>query len=160
MYYCLHHRYMYYLISMSIHTVRHTGIVLWIQQFMAMFLKRFYNSLRFYHAVITQLILPFIFIILALLIVKIPKGSSQGANPKRTLTLSGGSLSNEAETFWAHFGPLPPTFSFEVSIHSQMCTCTCTFMYIHIIKVYIMSLQNTCTCTCTCTYILILGYVS
>jgi ATP-binding cassette subfamily A (ABC1) protein 3 len=92
--------------------VRHTGIVLWFQQFMAMFLKRFYNSLRFYHAVITQLILPLIFIILALLIVKLPEGS-QGDDPKRTLTLSGGSLSNEADTFWAHFGPLPPTFSFE-----------------------------------------------
>ena len=97
----------------TICAVRHTGIVLWFQQFIAMFLKRFYNSVRFYHAVITQLILPLIFIILALLIIKLP-GSSQGDDPKRVLTLSRASLSDQSDTFWAHFGPLPTTFGFEV----------------------------------------------
>ncbi|CAI8011256.1 hypothetical protein GBAR_LOCUS7288, partial [Geodia barretti] len=37
---------------------RNTGVVLWLQQFLAMFLKRYYNSLRYYVAVGTQLILP------------------------------------------------------------------------------------------------------
>ena len=131
--------------SCCLHAVRHTGIVLWFQQFMAMFLKRFYNSLRFYHAVITQLILPLIFIILALLIVKLPEGS-QGDDPKRTLTLSGGSLSNEADTFWAHFGPLPPTFSFEVRLHTynvHVYVCIYKFTCIHLRT---CSEYSVCTC--------------
>ena len=100
-------------------TDRHTGIVLWLQQFVAMFLKRFYNSLRYYNAIITQLIIPLIFIILALLIVKIPPRARD--SPKRALTLSRSALSDRVEVFWAHFGDLSTEFSFEVSTGVKCC---------------------------------------
>ena len=97
------------------HTERNTGPLLWLQQFLAMFLKRFYNSLRYYVAVITQLILPLIFLILALLIVKIPSVKPRD-DPRRVLTLSHSSLSDTAEVFWVQFGDIPPAFSLQVSL--------------------------------------------
>ena len=99
-----------------IRTERNTGVVLWLQQFLAMFLKRYYNSLRYYVAVGTQLILPLVFLILALLIVKIPSVTPRD-DPRRVLTLRQSSLSDRAEAFFVHFGnATPPVFSFEVSL--------------------------------------------
>ena len=104
------------------HTERHTGPILWLQQFWAMFLKRFYNSLRFYVAVITQLILPLVFLVLALLIVKIPILNPQD-DPRRVLTLRHSSLSEKAEAFLVQFSPI---FGFQVifflnSAHAISC---------------------------------------
>ena len=93
--------------------VRHTGPMLWLQQFVAMFLKRFYNSLRFYMAVITQLVLPLIFILLALTLIKIPD-PNLGDQPSRLLTLKNSALSRNITTFWAQFGETPAHFNFAV----------------------------------------------
>ena len=93
--------------------VRHTGPTLWLQQFVAMFLKRFYNSLRFYIAVITQLVLPLIFILLALILIKIPN-PNLGDQPSRLLTLENSALSRNVTTFWAQFGDTPANFDLEV----------------------------------------------
>ena len=93
--------------------VRHTGPTLWLQQFVAMFLKRFYNSLRFYIAVITQLVLPLIFILLALILIKIPN-PNLGDQPPRSLTLKNSALSRNVTTFWAQFGDTPAHFNFAV----------------------------------------------
>lgn len=92
--------------------IRHTGPILWLQQFVAMFMKRFYNSLRFYIAVITQLVLPLIFILLALILIKIP--SYLGEQPQRLLTLKNSALSRNATAFWAQFGEPLSNFSFVV----------------------------------------------
>ncbi|CAI8011243.1 Phospholipid-transporting ATPase ABCA1 [Geodia barretti] len=91
--------------------VRHTGPILWLQQFLAMFLKRFYNSLRFYVAVITQLILPLVFMLFALILIKIPNSALQD-QPSRLLTLRHSALSHNVTTFWAQFGDPPPLFNF------------------------------------------------
>ena len=94
------------------HTERHTGPILWLQQFWAMILKRFYNSLRFYVAIITQLILPLVFLGLALLIVKIPNPDRNPQDdPRRVLTLRHSSLSEKAEAFLVQFSPI---FGFQV----------------------------------------------
>ena len=96
------------------HAGRNTGPALWLQQFLAMFLKRVYNSLRYYIAVVTQLVLPLIFIILALFIVKIPSNTPRD-DPRRVLTLRHSSISDTAEVFLAEFTDVPQAFSFEVS---------------------------------------------
>ena len=93
--------------------VRHTGPVLWFQQFIAMFMKRFYNSLRFYVAIITQLLLPLVFILFALILIKIPN-PELGDQPRRLLTLKNSALSKNATAFWAQFGKPPSNFSFAV----------------------------------------------
>ena len=76
-----------------------------------MFVKRFYNSLRYYAAIFTQLFLPMIFIILSLLIVKIPDPLA-GDDPKRVLTLSHSALSDRVEVFRAQFGEVPDDLVF------------------------------------------------
>ena len=88
-------------------------MVLWFQQFCAMYLKRCYNSLRFYIAVITQLLLPMIFILLALILIKIPVPNI-GDEPRRLLTLHNSALSRNVTAFWAEFGDQSPNFSFAV----------------------------------------------
>ena len=99
-----------------IRTERNTGVVLWLQQFWAMFLKRYYNARRYYVAVITQLIFPLVLLVLALLIVKFPSIIFTD-DPRRVLTLRQSSLSDRAEAFFVHFGDAtPPVFSFEVSL--------------------------------------------
>ena len=77
-----------------------------------MILKRFYNSLRFYVAVITQIIPPLVFLVLALLIVKIPNPDlNPQDDPRRVLTLRHSSLSEKAEAFLVQFSPI---FGFQV----------------------------------------------
>lgn len=92
---------------------RHTGPVLWLQQFVAMFMKRFYNSLRFYIAVLTQLVLPLIFILLGLILIKIPN-TGLGDEPRRLLTLHNSALSRNVTAFWAQFGDTPLDLDFAV----------------------------------------------
>lgn len=60
--------------------------MLWFQQFVAMYIKRFINSRRDYYAVIWQLILPIIFTALALVnVLLIDFG---GNDPPRVMTLA------------------------------------------------------------------------
>jgi ATP-binding cassette subfamily A (ABC1) protein 3 len=76
-----------------------------------MFLKRFYNSLRFYVAIVTQLGLPLVFMLLALILIKIPN-TGTGELPRRVLTLHNSALSGNVTAFWAQFGDPPPHFDF------------------------------------------------
>lgn len=78
-----------------------------------MFMKRLYNSFRFSTAIITQITIPLISIILALLLIKLPDDAVRD-DPKRLLTIRGSSMSDEAEVFLAQFGDLPSQFSFKV----------------------------------------------
>lgn len=81
-----------------------TGMVLWVQQFWAMFVKRFYNTLRFYGALVSQLLLPLLFVIFALSVaVSVP--SNQRDDPPRTLLLNNsGLVPGVSITFYAQFG--------------------------------------------------------
>eukprot|EP00118_Oscarella_pearsei_P005154 m.23294 g.23294 ORF g.23294 m.23294 type:complete len:1794 (+) comp28455_c0_seq2:102-5483(+) len=65
---------------------RLSGFSLWLQQFYAAYIKRFLNSKRDLAAVISQLLLPVVFTILALLVLKVAEFS--GDDPPRRLTLS------------------------------------------------------------------------
>ena len=78
-----------------------------------MLLKRFYNSLRYYVAVITQLILPLVFMLFALILIKIPN-DTLGEQPSRLLTLQHSALSRNTTAFWAQFGDPPPHINFSV----------------------------------------------
>lgn len=81
-----------------------TGLVLWLQQFWAMFLKRFYNSLRFYGALVSQLLLPLLFVIFGLVIaVTVP--SNQSDDAPRPLWLNNSGLTPDTSiVFYAEFG--------------------------------------------------------
>ena len=107
-----------------------SGLSLWLQQFCAIFLKRFYNSVRFWSAVICQFVLPLIFTILALLMGYLVNtlGSEENQDPLRTLSLQDTAPSKNISLFWAQFGSGPPnSFQLDVSIlHSHTHTHTHT----------------------------------
>ena len=93
-----------------------SGLVLWFQQFCAIFLKRFYNSLRFWQAIITQLILPLLFVLFALILaVTLPNFNEN--DPPRALTVENSALDGSSRfLFYAEFGAEPKAvFDFEVS---------------------------------------------
>ena len=81
-----------------------------------MFLKRFYNSLRFWQAIITQLILPLLFVLFALILaVTLPNINEN--DPPRALNVENSALDGSAQLlFYAEFGAEPnAVFDFEVS---------------------------------------------
>lgn len=80
-----------------------TGLVLWAQQFWAMFLKRIYNTLRFYGALVSQLFLPILFVLFGLLVaVTVP--SNQVDDSPRTLLLNNSGQIRDVTVFFAQFG--------------------------------------------------------
>ena len=100
---------LFFLISLTTGTfnlarpVVNTGIVLWIQQFYAMFVKRFYNSIRFWASVIWQLIIPLFFVLWGLILGKTIPGINSDS-PSRVLTLENSALSENITFFYAQFG--------------------------------------------------------
>ena len=84
-------------------TAPNRGLTLWIQQFCAMFLKRLYNSLRFYAALISQLLLPMLFVLFALILVITAPNPNQN-DPRRALRLNNSGLSDNVTLFYAQFG--------------------------------------------------------
>ena len=80
-----------------------TGIVLWFQQFYAMFLKRLYNSFRFWVALIWQFVLPLSFVLWAMILAKTLPGFNSD-EPPRDLTINLSSISNNRTFFYAKFG--------------------------------------------------------
>ena len=105
-----------FFLSSSPATAPNSGLVLWFQQFCAMFLKRFYNSLRFWQAIITQLIMPLLFVLLALILaVTLPNINEN--DPPRALNVENSALDGSAQLlFYAEFGAEPSAvFDFEVS---------------------------------------------
>ena len=77
-----------------------TGIVLWFQQFFAMFLKRLYHSFRFWISIIWQLIIPLIFVLWGLIIAKTVPGLTS-EDPKRLLSIQNSAPTNNITFFWA-----------------------------------------------------------
>lgn len=77
-------------------------LCLWLQQFWAMFLKRFYTSIRFYPALITQFLLPVLFVVFGLLVVV--TSPDRANDPPRALLLSNSGLDSRNTTlFFAEF---------------------------------------------------------
>ena len=97
-------------------TVPNTGLVLWCQQFCALFLKRFYNSLRFWQAIITQLVLPLLFVLIAMILaVTLPNANEN--DPSRPLKISNSALVPDSQlVFFATLGDVPSnSLDFSVS---------------------------------------------
>ena len=93
-------------------TVPNSGVTLWFQQFYAMFLKKFYNSLRFWQAAITQLILPLLFILLGLVLVKTLPNDNEN-DPPRAMNVQNSAIDADNRIFfYAVFGD--DVFDFEV----------------------------------------------
>ena len=81
-----------------------------------MFLKRFYNSLRFWQAIITQLILPLLFVLFGLVLaVTLPNANEN--DPSRQLRIDNSVLDPDNRIlFYAEFGNGPRgVFDFKVS---------------------------------------------
>ncbi len=99
-------------------TVPNSGIVLWFQQFVAVFMKRFLHSLRFWAAVVLQLILPLIFVFLALVLVK--TSPEPGNDGSRELRIDNSALSSTINVFYADLtdGSSEVPVDFEVSDNS------------------------------------------
>ena len=84
-----------------------TGLYLWLQQFRAMFIKRLYNSLRFYGALISQIFFPVFFVLLGnVLAITDPGNTSiQRDDPNRVLSLENSALfKTDLNIFYAQFG--------------------------------------------------------
>lgn len=80
-----------------------TGFKLWCQQFVAIFLKRFYNSLRFWVAIIWQLIIPLLFVLWGLILGVTTPGFNSD-DPSRVLTIRNSAPSDNVIFFHAQFG--------------------------------------------------------
>ena len=69
-----------------------------------MFSKRFYNSLRFYAAVVSQIIFPIIFVLFGMVLAVTGPGRDQD-DPKRTLSLNNSALfGGNLSIFYVQFG--------------------------------------------------------
>lgn len=93
----------------------YSGFVLWILQFYAMLVKRFYMSIRFWQATLPQHLIPILSVLVALVIVvTLPDGS--GNDPKRTLSIQNSAIDPDNRIlFWAELGEDPTEiFNFEV----------------------------------------------
>ena len=81
-----------------------TGLQLWFQQFWAMFTKRFYNSLRFYAAVVSQIFFPILFVLFGM-VLAVTGPSRDLDDQSRILTLENSALfGGNLSLFYAQFG--------------------------------------------------------
>ena len=103
-----------------------TGMKLWFQQFVAMFMKRFYNAFRFWVAILWQLIIPILFVILALIVAKLTlqSGSYDSNEPSRVLTIKNSAPSHEISFFWSDFASLENNFKIEVFYIFYLLMCS------------------------------------
>lgn len=109
-----------------------TGVVLWFQQFWAMFVKRFYNSLRFYSALVSQLFLPLLFVVFALVVVVTAPDRQADDAPRAMLINNSAQTQENATVFFAQFGG-----SLDLSV-SDVClfVCLSVFLFGHILNSY------------------------
>ena len=91
-------------------TEPNTGITLWIQQFYGLLVKRFLHSIRNWRAIITQIVLPAIFILLGLILIEtVPATTDQ--DEQRILNLPESALLDDnIVAFFAEFGDGEPIF--------------------------------------------------
>ena len=82
-----------------------------------MFLKRFHNFRRFYGAIVTQLILPLLFVLFSM-IIAVTQPSNSRDDPIRSIYLNNSALSNDNLTvFTAQFGSLRLTESGDTTLN-------------------------------------------
>ena len=85
------------------------GIVLWLQQFRAMFIKRIYYSIRFYPALITQLLFPVVFAAIGLAVIL---SNPKNDDPPRALYINTNGLDSRNTTvFYAELDGKTMNFS-------------------------------------------------
>lgn len=92
---------------------------LWLQQYRAMFIKRYINFKRFHMGVIWQLLLPLLFVVMGLVLGG-TINSNYASDPRRALMLSNSAPSTNLTLFHALFVDSKLPFSIEVSIHDNM----------------------------------------
>ena len=98
-----------------------TGFKLWCQQFVAIFLKRFYNSLRFWVAIIWQLIIPLLFVLWGLILGVTTPGFNTD-DPSRVLSIRNSAPSDNVIFFHAQFGYEDMSL---FSVSYCVCVCVC-----------------------------------
>jgi len=91
-------------------------LVLWCQQFVAMLMKKFYTAIRFYPALITQFVLPVLFVIFGLLVVI--TNPEEDNDPPRALLLNNSGLDGRNTTLF--FAELEGTAGLSVKWCSQL----------------------------------------
>ena len=69
-----------------------------------MLVKRIYVSVRFWQAMITQLVLPILFVVYAMVLAKTILFTDDASDPRRSLGVSESSLGANRTFFWAEFG--------------------------------------------------------
>ncbi len=84
-----------------------------------MFLKRFYNSLRFYAALISQLFLPLLFVIFGLLIAVTLPNNQLDDQPRALRIDTSGLSANNFTLFFAQMDEVSSPINFSVSAVSQ-----------------------------------------
>ena len=87
-----------------------------LQQYKAMFIKRFFNYIRFRVGFVWQFLLPVLFVLLGLVLaVTIPAIYTDDIKRKITLTESAPSVNTEL--FWADFSLNEPSFIIKVLLN-------------------------------------------
>ena len=80
------------------------GLVLWVQQFYALLVKRFLHSIRNWRAIINQVVVPTIFILLGLILVETIPAVTE-PDELRSMSLQESALvDDDIVTFYAEFG--------------------------------------------------------
>ena len=99
----------------------YSGAGLWILQFFAMLMKRFYVAVRFWQVTLPQYLIPILSVLVALVIVMFLP-NKRGNDPKRALTLSNSAIDpSNRFLFWADVGENSTNlFNFRVrSVHTH-----------------------------------------
>ena len=108
------------IVFLFLFTAVNTGIILWFQQFWAVFMKRFYNFIRFWANVVWQLIIPLIFVILSLVFAVTVGQGDVTTEPSRVISVPRSALSSNRTFFWAQFGSAGDNVSFEARQSCEM----------------------------------------
>lgn len=102
---------------------------MWLQQYKAMFLKRWYNFKRFLPALIWQLLLPLVFVILGLVLAAVIP-ASHDEDPLRKMSLDSSAPSETRTIFWsqhssANLSSIPFTMQVKPNIHDMIWSHRC-----------------------------------
>ena len=103
------------------------GWRLWVQQFWAIFLKRFYNSLRFWSGIIWQLIIPLLFTLLALVLGATVPGKNSD-DPKRVLSIPNSGSSGNNTIFWASFADSSAASNLDLNVSVSTSCVGCRYI--------------------------------
>ena len=84
-------------VKLSYHYEPNKGFILWLQQFRAMFIKRLYYSIRFYPALLTQILFPVLSVAIGLLVIL---SNPKDDDPPRALYMSNTGLDSRNTTIF------------------------------------------------------------